>query len=61
MYIEQPKGIEEVVALERAISAALPKLKGGLLAEARSILRGRPETGTRLDALRDIARRCNIS
>ena len=52
-----PNGIEEVVALEQAIRAALPRLKGTLATDASQIMAGLPATGTRLDALRNIAGR----
>lgn len=51
-------GMEEVVALEGAIRAGLPKARGKLAEEARAIMAGKfPASGTRLAALRDIAGR----
>lgn len=54
----QPTGIEEVVALENAIRAGLPKARGALASEAKGIMTGTwPASGTRLDALKSIVHR----
>jgi hypothetical protein len=56
--MKQPTGMEEVIALENAIRAGLPKAVGRLADEARAIMGGqRPSSGSRLEALRDIAGR----
>lgn len=53
-----PTGMEEVLALESAIRAALPKAKGKAAEDGRAILAGRwPTSGTRLAALREIVGR----
>lgn len=56
--MNQLTGMEEVLALESAIRAALPKVTGRLAHDARAIMGGKfPESGTRMDALRDIVGR----
>jgi hypothetical protein len=50
--------MEEVIALENAIRAGLPKAVGRLADEARAIMGGkRPASGSRLEALREIVGR----
>lgn len=56
--MKQPTGMEEVIALENAIRAGLPKAVGRLADEARAIMGGkRPASGSRLEALREIVGR----
>jgi hypothetical protein len=61
--VKHPTGMEEVIALENIIRAALaepaePVIDRDLRADAQAIMTGqRPASGTRLEALREIARR----
>lgn len=57
MIAAQANGMEEVLALESEIRAALHKTIGNkmLRIEAQAILLGLPAAGTRLEALRRIA------
>jgi hypothetical protein len=52
-----PTGMEEIISLENAIRAALPRAKGKLATDAKAIMAGLPAIGTRLEALREIAGR----
>lgn len=58
MSTPRPGSMDEVVALEATIRAGLPAATGRLADQAHDIMTGKfPATGTRLDALRDIAKR----
>ena len=49
--------MRQVLEYEALIRAAIPHAPPDLAAEGRALLQGRPETGTRKDALRDLAYR----